>query len=70
MSLSSTVEAKINSPGLTNPNMRYAGAPTKQRGQQKHEVFVGIFEEKRPLGRPIRRFENNIKMEPKEHRRM
>ena len=50
--------------------MRYAGAPTKQRGQQKHEVFVGIFEEKRPLGRPIRRFENNIKMEPKEHRRM
>jgi hypothetical protein len=35
-------------------------------GDEKYEIFVGKPEEDRPLGRPWRRWENNIKIDLEE----
>jgi hypothetical protein len=47
--------------------MRWAG-PVARRGEERgvHRVLVGKPEGKRPLGRPRRRWEDNIEMEVQE----
>jgi hypothetical protein len=47
--------------------MRWAGhvARTGER-RGAYRIFVGITEGRRPLGRPSRRWEDNIKMDPQE----
>jgi len=47
--------------------MRWVGHVTRVgEGRGVHRVLVGIPEGKRPLGRPRRRWENNIKMDLRE----
>jgi len=47
--------------------MRWAGHVARmEEGRGVHRVLVRKAEEKRPLGRPRRRWEDNIKMELKE----
>jgi hypothetical protein len=47
--------------------MRWAGhVALKGEGRDVYRFFVGRFESKRPLGRPRRRWEDNIKMDPRE----
>ena len=46
--------------------MRWAGHVARIGGRRVHRVLVGKPEGKRPLGRPRRRWEDNIKMDLKE----
>ena len=47
--------------------MRWAGhVACMEEGRGVHKVFVGKPEGKRPLGRPRRRWEDNIKMDRQE----
>jgi len=47
--------------------MRWAGHVARvEERRGVYRVLVGKLEEKRPLGRPRRRWENNIKMDLKE----
>ena len=47
--------------------MRWAGHVARtEEGRGVHKVFVGKPERKRPLGRPRRRWEDNIKMDLQE----
>ena len=47
--------------------MRWAGHVARMgEGRVVHKVFVGKSEGKRPLGRPRRRWEDNIKMDLEE----
>ena len=52
---------------VTSRRMRWAGHVTRM-GEDRgvHRVLVGNPEEKRPLGRPRRRWEDNIKMDLQE----
>jgi hypothetical protein len=52
---------------IKSRKMRYAGHVTRMR--EKHNAYwimVGKTEEKRPLGRPRRRWMDNIKMDLRE----
>jgi len=47
--------------------MRWAGHVARMRGRRGlYRVMVGNLEEKRPIGRPRRRWEDNIKMDLQE----
>ena len=47
--------------------MRWAGYVARMgKGEKAYRVFVVKPERKRPLGRPGRRWEDNIKMDPRE----
>ena len=52
---------------IKSRRMRWAGHVTRmEEGRGVHKVLVGKPEGKRPLGRPGRRWEDNIKMELEE----
>jgi hypothetical protein len=53
--------------GVTSSRMRGAGHGARM-GEDRgvHRVFVGKSEGRRPLGRPRRRWEDNIKMDGQE----
>ena len=49
---------------VTKSRMRWAGHVARmEEGTGVHRVLVGKPEGKRPLGRPTRRWEDNIKMD-------
>ena len=49
---------------IKSRRMRWAGHVARmEEGRVVHKVFVGKPEGKRPLGRPRRRWEDNIKMD-------
>ena len=49
---------------IKSRRMRWAGhVPRMEEGRVVHKVLMGKPEGKRPLGRPRRRWEDNIKME-------
>ena len=48
---------------IKSRRMRRAGLVARmEEGRDTHKVLVGIPEGKKPLGRPRRRWEDNIKM--------
>jgi transcription termination factor 2 len=52
---------------IKSRRMRWAGHVARmEEGRGVYRVFVGRLEGKRPLGRPRRRWENNIKMDLRE----
>ena len=52
---------------LKSRRLRWAGHVTrKEQSRNAYRVLVGKLEGKRPLGRPRRRWENNIKMDLRE----
>jgi len=54
---------------IKSRRMRWAGhVALMWEGRGVHRVLVGKHEEKRPLGRPRRRWEDNIKMDLREVR--
>ena len=51
---------------VVKSRMRWAGHVARMGGRGVHRVLVGKPEGKRPLGRPRRRWEDNIKMDLQE----
>ena len=51
---------------IKSRRMRWAGHVTRMEGRGVHKDLVGKPKGKRPLGRPICRWENNIKMDLEE----
>jgi hypothetical protein len=52
---------------IKSKKMRWAGHVARMgEGRGVYRVFVGRLESQRPLGRPIRRWEDNIKMDVRE----
>jgi hypothetical protein len=51
---------------IKSRRMRWAGHVARMEGRGVCRVLVGRPEEKRPLGRPRRRWEDNIKMDLRE----
>ena len=52
---------------IKSRRMRWAGYVVRiEEGRGMHKIFVGKPEGKRPLGRPRRRWEDNIKMDREE----
>jgi len=54
-------------PVIKSRKMRWSGYVVRNgEGREMHRVLVGIYEVKRPLGRPRRRWEDNNKMDLQE----
>jgi hypothetical protein len=52
---------------IKSRRMSWAGHPARMgKNRNAYRILVGKSEELRPLGRPRRRWENNIKMDPRE----
>jgi hypothetical protein len=52
---------------IKSRRMRWAGHEARMgEGRDVYRILIGIPEGKRPLGRPRRRWENNIKMDLRE----